>query len=279
MYNNTDFNMKRARYVVIMKSHYHKYKNGNITWKNQQYMESVHGIYTYSFEDVLIFLEKGLVTYFSQNNLFSKGIQDRKNELYQYYKEFKIYDLKEKKYILERNIIYRNHYFNHFSDLRDFKLFNYNSFSEITLFYTSKSYELITRVTEWNGTPYKLSYLYPILKIDKEYSCYGKRQYRKRFHTRSRSSLLETKREMISGSDPETKIYLSMRQRNRNHCLNYSGLRNNRNNVPGGWKHNYKCRKQWAKSIDNPSYEKLSKAVWKQNLLEKEELFESFNDF
>lgn len=189
---NTDFDIKRARYVVVLKRNYFRYRNGINTWNNQEYMESMYGAYAYSHV------------------------------------------------------------------------------SESTLIYISKSYELITRVAEWNGTPYKLSYLYPILKIDKEYNCCGKRQYRKRFHTKSRSYLLETKREAISGSDPEVKQYLSMRQRNRNHCLNYSGLRNNRNNVPGDWKHYNKCRKQWAKNIRNPSYEKLSKAVWKQKLKEIE---------
>lgn len=263
--------MKRARYVVTLKRKYSKYKNGINTWNNQEYMESVYGIYTYSFDDVFIFLEKELVTYFSQNNLLCKEIKERKEELYQYYKKFKIYDVKDEIYIGEEYYNYnKNHFSNHFVDLRDYRLFNYNSYLNSTLFYTSKSYELITRVAEWNGTPYKHGYLYPVLKIDKEYSRYGKRQYRKRFHTRSRNYLLETKREVISESDPETKQYLSMRQRNRNHCLNYSGLRNNRNNVPGDWKHYNKCRKQWAKNIDNPSYEKLSKAVWKQALKEIE---------
>lgn len=158
--------------------------------------------------------------------------------------------------------------------MRDFKLFSYNSFSEITLFYTLKLYELITRVAEWNGTPYKLSYLYPILKIDKEYNYCGKRQYRKRFHTRCWKYLRITKKEAIAGSDSENEQYLTIRQKHRDHCLNYAGYRKNRNNVPGDWKHYHKCRKQWAKNIENPSYEKLSKAVWKQNLLEEEELFE-----
>lgn len=266
---NTDFDMKRARYEVVLKRNYYRYRNGINTWNNQEYMESMYGVYAYSFDDILIFLEKELVTYFSQNNLIGKEVKDRKNELYQYYKDFKIYDLENGIYIGEE-YHNRKHYIDRFSDLRDFKLFNYNHVSESTLIYISKSYELITRVAEWNGTPYKLSYLYPILKIDKEYSRYGKRQYRKRFHTRSRSYLLETKREVISGADPETKQYLSMRQRNRNHCLNYSRLRNNRNNVPGDWKHYNKCRKQWAKNIDNPSYEKLSRAVWKQELEEIE---------
>ena len=256
---NTDFDIKRARYVAILKSNYYKCKNGINTWNNREYMESVYGIYTYSFEDILIFLEKELVTYFSQNNLFSKGIKDRKNELYQYYKDFKIFNLKDEIYIGEE-YYNRKHYFDRFSDLRDFKLFNYNSFSESTLIYTSKSYELIAKVAEWNGTPYKLSFLYPTLKIDKEYSYWGRRQYRTRFHTRCWNYLLPTKREAIAGSDPEYVQYLTMRQRHRDHCLNYAGYRKNRNNVPGDWKHYNKCRKQWAKSIENPSYEKLSKA-------------------
>jgi len=270
---STDFDMKKARYSVILTKNYYKCKNGINTWNNREYMERIYGVYTYSFEDVLIFLEKELVTYFSRNNLVSNEIKDRKEELYQYYKNFKIYDLKEKIYIGEE-YYNRKHYFDNFPDLKYFRLFSCNSFLKSTLIYTSKSYELIIKVAEWNGTPYKLNYLYPILKIDKEYLCGGRRQYRKRFHTRSRKYLIETKREAISGTDPENRQYLSMRQRNRNHSLNYVGLRNNRNNVPGGWKHYNKCRKQWAKDIENPSYEKLSKAVWKRELLEEEDVFE-----
>lgn len=266
---NTDFDMKRARYVVVLKRNYYRYRNGINTWNNQEYMESMYGVYTYSFNDILIFLEKELVTYFSQNNLIGKEIKDRKNELYQYYKDFKIYDLENGIYIGEE-YHNRKHYIDQFSDLRDFKLFNYNTVSESTLIYISKSYELITRVSGWNETPYKLSYLYPILKIDKEYSHYGKRQYRKRFHTKCWNYLSLTKRESIAGSDPEYVPYLTMRQQHRDHCLNHAGYRKNRNNVPGDWKHYNKCRKQWAKDVDNPSYEKLSKAVWKQELEEME---------
>lgn len=32
------------------------------------------------------------------------------------------------------------------------------------------------------------------------------------------------------------------------------------------WKYHTKCRKQWAKQINNPSYEKLSKAIWEQEI-------------
>lgn len=61
---NTDFDIKRARYLVLLKSNYYKCKNGINTWNNREYMESVYGIYAYSFEDVLTFLEKELITYF-----------------------------------------------------------------------------------------------------------------------------------------------------------------------------------------------------------------------
>lgn len=262
---NTDFDIKRARYLVVLKRNYYKNKNGINTWNNREYMESVYGIYAYSFEDVLTFLEKELVTYFSQNNLLSERINDRKNKLYQYYKDFKIYDLKNEIYIGEE-YYNRKHYFDRFSDLIDFKLFNYNPVQESTSIYISKSYELIAKVAEWNGTPYKLSYLCPTQKINKEYSYWGKRQYRKRFHARCWNYLSLTKRESIAGSDPEYAPYLTLRQRHRDHCLNHAGYRKNRNNVPGDWKHYNKCRKQWAKNIENPSYEKLSKAVWKKEL-------------
>jgi len=238
--------MKKARYSVILTENYFKYKNGISTWNNCDYMKSIYGVYTYSFEDVLIFLERELVTYFSQNNLLGKKIEDRKNELYQFYKNFNIYDLKEEIYIGEE-YYGRNHYVDHYSD------------------------ELITKVAEWNGTPYKLSYLYPVLKIDKEYSYWGRRQYRKRFHTRCWNYLLLSKREAIAGSDPEYRQYLTIRQQHRDHCLNHAGYRKNRNNVPGDWKHYNKCRKQWAKNIENPSYKKLSKAVWKYDLKEEME--------
>lgn len=269
---NTDFDMKRARYVVTLKRKYSKYKNGINTWNNQEYMESIYGIYTYSFDDVFIFLEKELVTYFSQNNLLCKEIKERKEELYQYYKKFKIYYVKDEIYIGEEYYNYnKNHFSNRFVDLRDYRLFNYNSYLNSTLFYTSKSHELITRVAEWNGTPYKLSYLYPTLKIDKEYSYWGRRQYRPRFHLRSMHYALPRKRELALSHDPEVREYLDARDMFKGNFWRHKGIRHNRHSyVPGDWKHYHKCRKQWAKNIDNPSYEKLSKAVWKQALKEIE---------
>ncbi len=269
---NTNFNMKRAKYVVFQKSNYYRYKNGVTTWNNQEYMESIYGICTYSFEDIFVFLENELITFFSQNNLRKKGIKDRKEELYQYYKNFKIYDLKEKKYFGEE-YYNRNRYLSSFADLLTCKIFDIDyTYSMSTLIYMSKSYKLITKVAEWNEYSHRLNYSYPILKIDKEYS-YWKRHYRPCFHNRDAPCnryLRISKSEMIAGTDPEYSQYLSARQINRERTQNYSKWKKNRFQIPGDWKHYHKCRKQWAKNIENPSYEKLSKAVWKYELEEKE---------
>lgn len=39
---NTDFDMKRARYEVVLKRNYYRYRNGINTWNNQEYMESMY---------------------------------------------------------------------------------------------------------------------------------------------------------------------------------------------------------------------------------------------
>lgn len=217
---------KRQRYYVEKKSEYIKYLNESQTkWK---YMYREHRVYTYSFEDVLTFLEKELITYFCENNFKDMRVSERRDKLYQFYNNFKIYDLSKQVYI-------------------------------------SKSYDVITRIAEWNGVPNNLSYSYPVLKVDKEYP-HHKKQHRPSFHTRDKWWYGISKTEKIAGTDPEYIQYLTMRQRHRDNCLNFTGYRKNRNNVPGDWKHYHKCRKQWAKNIINPSYEKLSKAVWKHEL-------------
>lgn len=45
---------------------------------------------------------------------------------------------------------------------------------------------------------------------------------------------------------------------------------NHKRTITGTWKRDFKCKKQWMKHFQNPSYEKLSKAVWKQELEEME---------
>ena len=81
MYNTT-FEMKQAKFLVMSKESYHKNKSDIVSWKNRIYMDRTYGIYTYSFEDALIFLEKELIEYFKKNNLRNMRVSERKNKLY-----------------------------------------------------------------------------------------------------------------------------------------------------------------------------------------------------
>lgn len=255
MMYNTNFNMKKAKFLVILKESFSKYKNDICIFKNHVYMDREYGIYTYTFEDALTFLKRELIIYFCKNNLKNKRVAERRVLLYRYFSQFSIYDLSK-----GLSLQYDNEYPNSYLD----SLFEYGLFySQSGQVHIYNLYDIISEIAEWNGLKsYDLQYLYPILKVNKEYEHWWKFQRRKKFHTRCWNYLLLTKREAIAGSDPEYSRYLTMRQRRRDHCLNHAGYRKNRNNVPGDWKHYNKCRKQWAKNIKNPSYEKLSRAVW-----------------
>lgn len=260
-------NSKKARYYIVRKSRYIKYLNPSQTkWT---YIDREYGVCTYSFEDALIFLEKELITYFCENNLKDLRISDRKDKLYQFYAKFKIYDL-YKQVDLGKGCYDEDPF--HFSSLEIKKInlsFGY-PYSESAKTYILNSYKLIIKISEWNGVPYNLSFSYPVLKVDKEYN-HWKTQRRRCFHNRKygQNRILRTsKSEKIAGTDPEYECYLSVRQKDREATQNFSKPTHNgkRFQIPGDWKHYNKCRKQWAKNIENPSYEKLSKAVWKYEL-------------
>lgn len=256
MYNTT-FDVRKAKYLVVLKE--------SIYSENR---DRKYGIYTYSFEDACVFLEKELIQYFSKNNLKEMHVLDRKEKLYWYYKQFRIFDLRKKVNIGEE-YFNRKTYYDTFSDLKLHKLFYPHAYSEPTEYYLSKSFEIIERVAVWNNVPYNLKYSYPVFMINEEYP-HWRTQYRPRFHNRDHCwnrDLRLHKSEMIAGTDPEYNCYLTARQRNRQKSQNWGKpWKKNRFQIPGDWKHYHKCRKQWAKSIENPSYEKLSKAVWRQEL-------------
>lgn len=270
---NISFNMKKAKYLVILKESFYKYKNSIYTIENRVYMDREHGIYTYTFEDTLTFLKKQLITYFSQNNLKTKKVSERKYILYNLFSKFNIYDLSNDINLREEcNDKYTKFLWGlELWDLEFRKNRHDDLYSTKVQNYIYNFYKIISEIAEWNGLKsYTTTYLYPVLIIDREYN-HWKYQYRNSFHTRYCCNYFTpTKRETIAGSDPEYIQFLTMRQRHRDSCLNYSTHKNkkNRNNVPGDWKHYNKCRKQWAKNIENPSYEKLSRAVWKQELVE-----------
>lgn len=253
--------MKKAKYLVFINESFYKYKNDIFTFEKRVLMDMEYGIYTYSLADALTFLKIELIAYFTKNNLKDMCISKRKDLLYAFFSKFNIYDLTTKKYLN-----HADRYSNSFWNLEFEKIGCEYFYSKERVVYIHSAYDIVSEIAEWNGlNPYYLAYLYPVLTIDRENEHF-KYQHRSRFHTKCYNYLALTKREAIAGSDPEYKQFLTMRQRHRDSCLNYSGYRKNRNNVPGDWKHYNKCRKQWAKNIENPSYEKISKAVWKQEL-------------
>lgn len=76
---NTDFDMKRARYSVVKKTEFIKYRNGlNVGWNRFIYMEFEYGIYTYSLEDVATFIIKELIKFYSNYGLKYKDFYERK---------------------------------------------------------------------------------------------------------------------------------------------------------------------------------------------------------
>lgn len=262
-------NNKKPRYYIVRKSRYVKYLNTSQTkW---EYMYREHGVYTYSFEDAVIFLRKELINYFCENNLKNLCISDRKNKLYQFYKKFKIFDL-YKQVDLGKECY--DEYPIYFSSLERKKIdlkFGY-PYSESAKIYILNSYKLIKEVAEWNGVRCNLSFSYPVFTEGKEYN-YWKRQHRPCFHNRKYCqyrTLRISKSEYIAGTDPEYQCYLSARQKNREATQNIKPTHNGKRfQIPGDWKHYHKCRKQWAKNIENPSYEKLSKTIWEYELDDK----------
>lgn len=260
---NTDFDMKRARYSVVKKTEFIKYRNGlNVGYNCRDYMESEYGIYTYSLEDAATFIIKELIKFYSSYGLKYKDFYERRKLLLDEYEKYVVMDLR-----LEKSISGRVPFL-------EKGVFDTYVLGSVSIWSFNATYPLINNIITWNKNRVDLKYLYPVYVIDEEHYRYSwqKRQYRPRFHSKRYKPCLEiSKREKVEGSDPEYSRFLSARQKNRERTCNWGKPHHkNRNNVPGDWKHYNKCRKQWAKNIDNPSYEKLSKAVWKQELKEIE---------
>lgn len=114
-------------------------------------------------------------------------------------------------------------------------------------------------------------YSFPMEKVEVKVKVMWNKQHPESHHLKSMHWALPRKRELALSHDPEVREYLDARDMFKGNFWRHKGIRHNKHSyVPGDWKHYHKCRKQWAKNIDNPSHEKLSKAVWKQELEEME---------
>lgn len=263
---NLDFKMNKAKYSVVKKTEFIKYRDGlNLGWSHVEHMELEYGIYTYSLEDAAIFVIKELIKYYSNNGLKYKDFYENRRLLLNEYEKYVVLNLESKKSISGR------------ASFIEKALFISYVLGSVSVWSFNATYPLINNIIAWNGNKIDLKYSHPIHIVNEEHYKYlwQKRQYRPKFHLKSMHYALPRKRELALSHDPEVKEYLDARGMFKGNFWRHKGIRHNRHdNVPGDWKHYHKCRKQWAKNIENPSYEKLSKAVWKQNLLEEEELFE-----
>lgn len=251
------FDMKKAKYLVILKDSYFKYKNNIHTYDNRVYMDRKYGIYTYTLEDAKSFLFKEMLDYYRKYNLKINNMYWNIQKLKDVFDKYKIYELTSETEIKLNLDIPCDIYY--IPNLRE-RL----PLQEKPL--VINAYDMILKIISWNGyNKHKIKYFYPVLKFDNEKEHFQS-TYRERYHRRSHYNFRISKREKIAGSDPEYKCYLTARQRDRESVQNYGAFSCNHSNIPNGWKKGTKCRKQWAKNIENPSYEKLSSAIWKYEL-------------
>lgn len=123
-----------------------------------------------------------------------------------------------------------------------------------------------------NGERVDYFYSFPIQKVEVKVKAMWNKEYPVSHHLKSMHYALPRRREFALSHDPEVREYLDARDMFEGNFWRHKRIRHNKHNyIPGDWKHYHKCRKQWAKNIENPSYGKLSKAVWKCELLEEEE--------
>lgn len=257
--------MRTAKYCLIKQMNWSEYTNQH----NTLGIVTGYNIYVDSFQDACSYITQDILNYYLSHckDIFPKyRREDKLREYAKYillpggYKKPK--NLRAFKYIYAA---YEDYYLNINGDIEDVDFL-----PEDNLLLLNFISRIIVKII--NGEKVDYFYFFPIQKVEIDIKVWN-RHYRPHFHNRDDpcNRLLKiSKAEKVAGTDPEYSQYLSARQINREKTQNYGKWKKNRFQIPGDWKHYHKCRKQWAKNIDNPSYEKLSKAVWKQELKEIE---------
>lgn len=232
-------------------------KNGS-TWRYRpkQY------IYLHSFEDVRIYLNKQLFNVYKTNSKYYKSQEEKINLV---------------KYTIDTHKIYESttEGLVQIPIIRDWTINEmYTTLSNKENLYTphctgeTKAYYPLKELQQITAPNYKLpKYSYPIRTI----SVIRKDTYQGRKHF-SYSVVPEndwwsqlTSRTRAANTNPELQSYL--RPRDRQIYTNYKHDQiHNQHNIGNNWKRHTHNRKQWAKRMDNPSYTKLSKEMWKYEL-------------
>lgn len=250
-----------------------------MSWNKYLYQHNILGIvtgcnvYTYSLQDAYSYVAQELLEYYSH---YCKNTDDRWYDHWQKLIDVNKYILLSGEYKQPKNLrafeyIYvgeRNCYSDENRDIDDVKFL-----SNENLLLSDFVRKAIKKVI--NGEKIDVFYSFPVQKVEIKVKAMWNKLYSVSHHSRSIHWALPRRRELALSHDPEVREYLDARDMFKGNFWRHKGIRHNRHSyIPGDWKHNYKCRKQWAKNIENPSYEKLSKAVWKYELLEEEDLVE-----
>lgn len=255
--------MRTAKYCLIKQMDWGEY----LTQHNNLGVITGYNIYVCSFQDACSYIAQDLLRYYSN---YCKN-----TDLRWYDRWIKL--LNNSKYILllgeyqkPKNLrafqfLYVNHIDYYLDKNRDVKDINFLPDENLLLSnFISKTIRKIV-----DGGKLDIFYSFPIEKVEVKVKAMWNKQHPDSHHLRSTHYALPRKRELALSHDPEVREYLDARDMFKGNFWRHKGIRHNRHSyVPGDWKHYNKCRKQWAKNIDNSSYEKLSKAVWKQELKE-----------
>lgn len=258
---HTGFRIREAKYSVVRKKIKIKYVNINSTGLRRIIWTNLYeGIYAYTIQDIITFVRKELIRFYEGKNLKDLSIHKRRKELTDELGSYIFKDLVSGEFITPHK------------RLIDFSFFEQLEMKPETSPLSMELFFLLKELSNWNGESNKRKdnhiYQFPISKINMRVERDRNRQYRSTFHTKSygTKTLTPSKSVMAASTDPEYSCYLTMRQKNGGYGITTMQHRTNRANVDGSWKKHSKCKKQWAKRIDNPSYEKLSMAIWKRQL-------------
>lgn len=257
--------MRTAKYCLIKQMDWSEY----LIQHNNLGVVTGYNIYVCSFQDACSYIIQDLLKYYSD---YCKNTADKRYDCWRKLFDNSKYILLPGEYKQPKNLrafeyIYANYKHYYLDENGDVKDINFLPDENLLLsnFISNTIREIV------DGGKLDIFYSFPIEKVEVKVKAMWNKQHPESHHLKSMHYVLPRKRELALSHDPEVREYLDARDMFKGNFWRHKGIRHNRHSyVPGDWKHYHKCRKQWAKNIDNPSYEKLSKAVWKQEIKEIE---------
>lgn len=257
--------MRTAKYCLIKQMNWSEY----IDRHNILGVVTGYNIYVNSFQDACSYIARDLLKYYAD---YCKNTDDRWYDRWRKLSGHSKYILLPGEYSQPKNLRafkyiyagYEDYYLKENGDVKDI-----NFLPNENLLLSNFISKTIREIAD--GAKIDIFYSFPIKVTEIKVKAMWNKQHPESHHLKSIHYALPRKRELALSHDLEVREYLDARDMFKGNFWRHKGIRHNRHSyVPGDWKHCNKCRKQWAKNIENPSYEKLSRAVWKQELEEIE---------